>query len=101
MSVMTKDTELRQMRSEVNHSLTLIDRVKNDIGESLLSVEDECQRRGKCSAMSRCSEYLKSFGPCTGFCATSTQKQQLEHHRLFFLSTSFHHFYRWKIFRNS
>lgn len=60
MSVMTKETELRQMRSEVNHSLTLIDRVKNDLTESLLNVEDECQRRGKCECIMReCSAYNK------------------------------------------
>ena len=46
MSVMTKETELRQMRVEVNRSQVILDRVKNDMSESLHAVEEELTRRG-------------------------------------------------------
>jgi hypothetical protein len=46
MSVMTKETELRQMKSDVDRSMILLDRVKTEMSESLRAVEDELERRG-------------------------------------------------------
>jgi hypothetical protein len=43
---MTKETELRQMRLEVNRSVVVMERVKNDMSESLHAVEEELERRG-------------------------------------------------------
>jgi hypothetical protein len=46
MSVMNKETELRQMKNDVNHVMNLLERVKNEMSESLRAVEDELDRHG-------------------------------------------------------
>lgn len=47
MSVINKESELRQMKSDVDHSMNLLERVRSEMAEALQSVEEELARNGQ------------------------------------------------------